>query len=142
MKERKTEERFEIALRCLCERWGCFDRVRRFQGGMSSSKEDKEEEIPEAQVESSQSGRIRLWESDLPRLLKSDIDRFGAVTAIKSRLCDEPKDEISLEFAANNRLDLTIESFSLRPAWNGLFEEMERRTAVERLLQLLSLISP
>ena len=109
---------------------------------MSSSKEDKEEEIPEAQVESSQSGRIRLWESDLPRLLKSDIDRFGAVTAIKSRLCDEPKDEISLEFAANNRLDLTIESFSLRPAWNGLFDKAERRTAAERLLQLMSLSLP
>ena len=134
MEERKTEERFEIALRCLCERWGCFDVQNRVQRGLSPFEDEQTYEVLP-------SGIRRLW-SELPWSLKSDIDRLGAVTAVKSRLCDEPKDEISLELAANNRLDLTIESLSLRPAWNGLFDEAERRTAAERLLQLMSLSLP
>jgi hypothetical protein len=134
-----TDERFEIALRRLCGRWGSFDICRRVEAG---DPPFKDEEIPEVVIQQPHSGGLRIRESDLPCMLKSDIDRVGAVTAIKQRLIGEPKDDISLDFAANNRLDLTIESFSLRPAWRGLFEETERRTAAERLLQLMTLTSP
>src|ERR1035438_10514427 len=134
-----TDERFEIALRCLCERWGCFDLIQRVQSGNSTFKG---EEVREVDIQQSQSGGLRSRESDLPRLLKSDIDHLGAVTAIKQRLTGEPKEDISLEFAANNRLDLTVESLVLRPAWRGLFDETDERTAVRRLLELLSLTTP
>src|SRR2546422_949175 len=122
MEERITEERFDVAVRYLCERWGCFDFKQRNPGKY----------FP--QDENALDARVRL--------LKSDTDRLGAVTAIQRRLRDEAKDDVLLELAAYNRLDLTIESLSLRPAWSSIFAETERRTAAERLLQLLSIASP
>jgi hypothetical protein len=138
MEERKTEERFEVALRCLCERWGCFDLMQPVRGGISSFVD---EGAPEAQVQVPQSNGIRVRGSDLARLLKSDIDQFGSIAAIKRRLSEENQDENSLVFAANNRLDLTFESFSLRPAWRGLFDKTEQRIAADRLLKLMSFAS-
>ena|ERR1039457_3044256 len=98
MHNRKIEERFEVAARYLCERWGCFDLVRHVQEGTPLLKNDS---ASEAEVEPKQTGRMRLRESELPRRLKSDIDQLGAVNAIKRRLRDESQDDISLDFAAN-----------------------------------------
>ena len=89
MEERTTEDRFDLAARHLCERWGFFDFWRRKPGSV----------VMEGEV----------------RLLKSDIDRLGAIDAIKRRLNDEPKEDVSLELACRNRLDLTVESLSIRP---------------------------
>jgi hypothetical protein len=139
METERTGERFEVALRCLSDRRGCFEFVRRVQAGESLSKDNDASEPP---VQVTPFERFKLWKSEMDGSLKSEIDEFGAVSAIKRRLSEVENDGSSIELAASNRLDLTIESFSLRPAWHSVFNEGERRIAAERLLRLLSFASP
>jgi hypothetical protein len=44
-------------------------------------------------------------------IAESDIDRLDAVTVIKRRLCEEAKDDVLVDLAAHNRLDLKVESW-------------------------------
>ena len=75
------------------------------------------------------------------QLLGRAIDDLGAVAAVKRQLQTDTEQEATLDLAASNRLDLTVEFLALCPAWESLFDELERRTAAERLLNLVSLLS-